>query len=77
MNEAELRKAMEKFGQVERGDFMQSGEGTGLGLPLTQGLVEAHGGKLEFASAPNQGTTVTVHIPKERVVEATAGPGPD
>jgi PAS domain S-box-containing protein len=68
MDDADLAKALEKFGQAERGDLTQSGEGTGLGLPLTIGLVEAHGGKLEISSEPNKGTTVTVHIPEERVI---------
>ena len=68
MDDADIAKALEKFGQTERGDLMQSGEGTGLGLPLTKGLVEAHGGKLEISSVPSIGTTVTIHIPRERVL---------
>lgn len=68
MDEKDIVKAMEKFGQTERGDLMQAGEGTGLGLPLTKGLIDAHGGSLEISSKPNKGTVVTVHIPKERVL---------
>tara|TARA_B100000315_G_C14016373_1_gene336837 strand:- start:95 stop:454 length:360 start_codon:yes stop_codon:yes gene_type:complete len=64
-----LTKAMEKFGQSDPGDLMRSAEGTGLGLPLTKGLVEAHGGTLEIESEPNKGTTVIVHIPEDRVVQ--------
>ena len=48
---------------------MQSGEGTGLGLPLTKGLVEAHGGILVVKSKLDVGTTVTVHLPQERVIQ--------
>lgn len=42
-------------------------DGTGLGLPLTKGLVEAHGGTLEIDSDIGVGTTVTVHLPPDRL----------
>jgi len=71
MNEADLAQALEKFGQAKRGNLGLSGEGTGLGLPLTQGLVERHGGRIEIDSEPDKGTTVIVHIPKDRVLETS------
>jgi signal transduction histidine kinase len=37
--------------------------GYGLGLPLTQRIVQRHGGRLELASAVNEGTTATVWLP--------------
>ncbi|WP_460502027.1 ATP-binding protein, partial [Hymenobacter agri] len=37
--------------------------GYGLGLPLTQRIVQRHGGRLELASAVGQGTTATVWLP--------------
>ncbi|UOQ55037.1 ATP-binding protein [Hymenobacter cellulosivorans] len=37
--------------------------GYGLGLPLTQRVVQRHGGRLEITSAPGQGTTATVLLP--------------
>ena len=57
---------MTPFGQVARSQTRQH-EGTGLGLPLTKALVELHGGDLELQSEIDAGTTVTVHLPKERV----------
>jgi two-component system, cell cycle sensor histidine kinase PleC len=42
-------------------------EGTGLGLPITRGLVELHGGAIALASERGQGTVVTVVIPAARV----------
>jgi signal transduction histidine kinase len=45
-------------------------QGTGLGLPLTKGLVELHGGVLDIQSAPGKGTTVTIRFPKERMLSA-------
>ena len=36
----------------------------GLGLPLTQQFIEAHGGTVELVSAPGEGTAVTLTIPR-------------
>ena len=36
----------------------------GLGLPLTRQFVEAHGGRVDLVSAPGDGTTVTIAIPR-------------
>ena len=43
-------------------------EGTGLGLPLTRQLVEAHGGTVELESEPGVGTTAIVRLPRHRLV---------
>jgi signal transduction histidine kinase len=40
-----------------------SGEGTGLGLALCRRIVLQHRGRIELASAPGKGTTVTVRLP--------------
>ncbi len=66
MDEDGIAKALSEFGQVGIDDSSTT-EGTGLGLPLTKRLVEAHGGTLDIESAPKKGTTVTVHFPAERV----------
>ena len=39
------------------------GEGTGLGLSVTYGIIERHGGKISVESQPGQGTTFTVTLP--------------
>lgn len=66
MDEFEIAKCMEQFGQADRPPDKDM-HGTGLGLPLTQGLVHLHGGTLEIESAKGVGTTVTVRLPRERV----------
>jgi signal transduction histidine kinase len=42
-------------------------EGTGLGLPLSIGIVELHGGALTLHSEPGRGTRATIHLPPGRV----------
>ncbi len=37
--------------------------GTGLGLSVSAGIIDEHGGSIDFASVPNAGTTVTVSLP--------------
>jgi two-component system, cell cycle sensor histidine kinase PleC len=44
-------------------------EGVGLGLSLARALVERHGGSVSIKSKENVGTTVTLHLPKERFLE--------
>lgn len=39
------------------------GKGTGLGLSVTYGIVQQHGGVLEFESEEGKGTTFTVTLP--------------
>jgi signal transduction histidine kinase len=39
------------------------GEGTGLGLTIVEGIVRNHGGQINLASTPAEGTTVTVRWP--------------
>ncbi len=39
------------------------GGGTGLGIAISRGIAERHGGRLEFSSAPGQGTTARLTLP--------------
>lgn len=53
------------FDRFERG---QRG-GAGLGLSLVKAIVELHGGWVELESAPDEGATVTCHLPAEAAPE--------
>ena len=62
-----IAKALTMFGQVDSGLDRQY-EGTGLGLPLVQGLMAAHGGTFEIRSEKGVGTKAAIRFPKERVM---------
>jgi PAS domain S-box-containing protein len=42
-------------------------EGTGLGLMIVQRILRDHGGEIEISSAPDHGTTFTLHFPRDDV----------
>jgi len=65
MSEEELERALQPFGQAQPSTTRNYG-GTGLGLPITKGLIEAHGGKLVIESRAGQGTTARVFLPIEK-----------
>jgi two-component system cell cycle sensor histidine kinase PleC len=62
-------RVFQNFGQG-RHDVVTLDKGTGLGLPIVKGLVEAHGGSVTLESQVGEGTTVTATLPKERVMAA-------
>ena len=51
----------EAFKQTTTG--LRQGGGTGLGMPITKNLVEAHGGSIKLESTVDEGTTFFVRIP--------------
>jgi two-component system sensor histidine kinase HydH len=44
--------------------FTTKSSGTGLGLAIVQKIIEAHRGKIQVASTPGLGTTVSVILPE-------------
>lgn len=63
----QVERIFEPFAQVESGTGRA---GAGLGLAITRGIVEAHGGEVGVAPTPGGGSTFAVSLP-------VAGPGAD
>ncbi len=68
MNAEDLGKVMQPFHQVDN-SFSRRYEGAGLGLPLTQSLVDLHDATMTMESELGKGTTVTVRLPKARILD--------
>lgn len=63
----DLPHIFERFYRSEKSRSRVTG-GAGLGLAIARGIVDAHGGRIEAASAPGKGTQMVITLPK-----ATAG----
>ena len=68
---SDLDRILRPFEQVENSQS-RTRPGTGLGLSITRSLVEMHGGDLGIDSRLGRGTTVTVRLPKSRVLVPAA-----
>jgi signal transduction histidine kinase len=65
----QLPHVFEPFRRAERDQPQNALEGTGLGLAICKGLIDAHHGRIEIASTPGQGTSVTVTFPPGRTMK--------
>ncbi len=62
LTEDDRKHLFEKFFRSERPE-VRAEMGTGLGLSLVKGVVEAHGGRLEAEGEPGKGSTFRVILP--------------
>jgi PAS domain S-box-containing protein len=56
-------RIFEKFAQADTTSTRQKG-GTGLGLSISKAIVDRHGGRLWFETAPGTGTTFAFELPE-------------
>jgi signal transduction histidine kinase len=55
---------LDSFARSQPEPALTSGVKSGLGLPLARQLIESHGGDMTLESAPGEGTTITVRLPR-------------
>ena len=66
----DLTRVFLEFEQLDS-SYVRQQEGTGLGLALTQRLIEAHGGRIWVESIVEKGSTFTFVLPASPVVAAS------
>ena len=69
--EEEISVVLASFGQGSNA-IKSAEQGTGLGLPIAQNLIDLHGGTFTLKSKLREGTEVIVTFPPERVMSALA-----
>ena len=62
-------RLFQRFAQLDSSTTRKAG-GTGLGLVISKGIVEQHGGKIWVESAQEQGSTFSFSLPRGRVQES-------
>ncbi|HUU36723.1 MAG TPA: ATP-binding protein [Candidatus Desulfaltia sp.] len=65
ISKPEQKKIFEKFYRSESA-LESAVKGSGIGLPLVEHVVRAHGGKVLLESEPGKGTRVTIRLPVRR-----------
>jgi len=58
-------RVFERFYRIDRGRSRETG-GTGLGLALVRNVAERAGGSVELVSAPGEGSTFTLVVPRAK-----------
>ncbi|HEU4725766.1 MAG TPA: ATP-binding protein [Candidatus Eisenbacteria bacterium] len=62
----DLNRLFQRFAQLDSSTTRKAG-GTGLGLVISKGIVEQHGGKIWVESALDQGSTFSFSLPRRRI----------
>jgi signal transduction histidine kinase len=70
MDEVTLARLFEPFFTTK-----EFGQGTGFGLSLVYAIIVESGGAIDVKSAPEQGSTFTIYLPRWEVARDMAAPG--
>ncbi|WP_237496246.1 cell wall metabolism sensor histidine kinase WalK [Modestobacter sp. L9-4] len=73
MAAADAERVFERFYRADTSRTRAAG-GSGLGLSIVASLVAAHGGRVDLTTAPGQGATFTVRLPRSGPAPAGAVP---
>lgn len=71
---ADIERVFDRFYRSASAESLQ---GTGLGLPLTKGLVDRLGGSIDLQSDGHSGTHVTISLPRSPATERMPHPDAD
>ena len=63
LDPASAEHAFDRFWRGESSRRRSAAGGSGLGLSIAKGIVDAHGGAISLDSSPGQGATFTIHLP--------------
>ena len=69
ISQRDLSRLFQRFAQLDSSTTRKAG-GTGLGLVISKGIVEQHGGKIWVESAVGEGSTFSFSLPRRRVEAA-------
>ena len=67
----DINRLFQRFAQLDSSTTRKAG-GTGLGLVISKGIVEQHGGKIWVESSLGRGSTFSFSLPRQRPAEAPA-----
>lgn len=66
ISQRDINRLFQRFAQLDSSTTRRAG-GTGLGLVISKGIVEQHGGVIWVESALNEGSTFSFSLPRQRV----------